>query len=171
MIKVLEKTNKPVNQEFQIKIYLSKMGKRTPLVFQWWGIHASTAGSRASIPAQGTETLCATHGLYIYIYIYIYIEREREREREKGNCDIHKQVKARGSLEQPSRRCWRGSPSGNERTPDSEHKQYEQTPPLKVTTKLNVKVNIIELLVYIYYFPYNVKGKRVKQHLYCSYLC
>ena len=53
---------------------------------------------------------------------------------------------------------------------DGEHKQYEQTAPLKVTTKLNVKVNIIELLVYIY-FPYDLKGKCVKQHLYCSYLC
>lgn len=57
------------------------------------------------------------------------------------------------------------------RTPEGEHNQYEQTAPLKVTTKLNIKVNITELLVYNSYFPYDLKGKCVKQHLYCSYLC
>ena len=72
VIKVLENTNKPVNQEFQIKIYLSKMGERIP---QWLRIHASTMGSSGSIPDQGTEIYIYI-AIYLYIYRYIYTKRK-----------------------------------------------------------------------------------------------
>lgn len=64
VINVLEKTNKPVNQEFQIKIYLSKMGERIP---SW------SSGKESVLPLYGAGVQSLTKELR---YIYIHTERK-----------------------------------------------------------------------------------------------